>query len=142
MKYLLACLLLLAGNPLVTAQQFRVTATEESELHQLSVTGEQEINVTVDGLAPGERFEVFIAEDRFAKLFTFGNVGGEVYRLHDDFISGMATGKSVDLCIAEELDHQDLLYLAVRKVRPTSPQQKLMQISTQASTNGDSLLNT
>ncbi|MBC6994061.1 choice-of-anchor L domain-containing protein [Neolewinella lacunae] len=141
MKYLLlfASFWSLTGG--LAAQSFVVSVGEKPVQHALEVTGTQEIKITLEGVAEGETYALYIANDREERRFSFADVptGGTLRDGH--YILGVGTGQALEVCVHERLHQAGTLYLSARKNRGRTAE-KLMAMTAMPSTDADFLLNT
>ncbi|MTB52201.1 choice-of-anchor L domain-containing protein [Lewinella sp. W8] len=143
MKYSIFFTLLFGSFTAVLGQSFSLKAFDKPDRFELTVTGQEEIQLRLENLALGDQYEIFIANDRRENRYEVGNYPAGTTLINPDHIQGVYDGRPVEVCLVNRLRIPGPLLVSVRKKSSaTASAAKRNALTIVNSSNLDSLLNT
>lgn len=147
MKYIsLFVVMLLCVQTSVFAQVVELYVFEQPKQYQLDLQGKDELVVRLTGLSAGETYTVYLPQDASNPVLSVGNLPKGVASHDAQTISGVAEGKSVELCMNVATKTVKTFRIFAEKGERYQPNggQKLLQsvIETEGTLDLDYMLNT
>ncbi len=110
---------LLALTSILSAQTFTITAFDRPETYELSVDGEQEIRLVVNGVRAGDNFEIYLEDAAYHKDFYYSDFPADFHRLSREHLRYRATAEEpISICVEQRERGAATLRVTVRKNRP------------------------
>jgi len=117
MKDLLTLALLLVITGFANAQTFQLRAFDQPDGFELSVNGDEEIRLQVEGFETGDQFGLQLRHKAGEGRFDYGALPAGTQEYQPGFIGGTATGPTLDICLEALEDGPGTIYLTLRKQR-------------------------
>lgn len=124
------------------AQTFHLTAFDQPEGYELSVTGDQEIRLIISGFSPGDNFGIQLRHQPGEGQYDYGNLPIKTREYRNGFIGGSATASELDICLEAKQSGPGTVFLTLRKNRGLETRKSANSpFEVTNSKNLDSLLN-